>query len=268
VIRRARDAAPPALPSPAPARPLVDELLLPEGRATLERLVRRHGARRKALVDALSAWRTAAGPPAGEAELARLLEHHGLARAFERRERDELLHALRAARGILGDAAARLGIDGKGLQAALARLGAGAEAERIREDRRAALRRKATLAERARLLLSDEPRLEDLGLRAEVEQDLRRRLPEHARALPDAGASLPLALARSLSLTAAEARALATRFELRGPTSPAPRRDTGEAPRRRRPTPSPSAPASPSRRPPRPRTGRRSASSSSGRSGR
>ncbi|HEX9242420.1 MAG TPA: Fis family transcriptional regulator, partial [Anaeromyxobacter sp.] len=52
VIRRARDAAP-ATPAALPAPPLVEELLLAEGRTVLERLLREHGARRKALVDAL-----------------------------------------------------------------------------------------------------------------------------------------------------------------------------------------------------------------------
>ncbi len=124
VIRRARDAAPPPPPA-TPALPLADELLLPEGRNLLERLVRRHGARRAALVAALAAgWRTPDGRVLGDPDLSRLLEHHGLARTFARRERDELLHALRAAGGLRSVAAARLGLDRDGLDASLARTGA------------------------------------------------------------------------------------------------------------------------------------------------
>jgi hypothetical protein len=264
VIRRARDAAP-VPPPTAPTAPLLDELFLPQGRSTLERLVRRCGARRHALVEALAAWRTGGGAAPGDGDLSRLLDHHGLARAFARRERDELLHALRAAGGVRSAAAARLAMDPAGLEQSLARLGATAAAERIREERRAVLRARATLAERARLLLSDEARLEDLGIRAELEEDLRHRLPELVRALRATGAPLHVALSKSLSVTPAQARALAERFGLPPEAARPPRLPPAPG---GRPTPSASAPASPSRRPPRPRTSRRSASSSSGRSGR
>ncbi len=212
VIRRARDAAPPP-PRPPPAPPPLDDLMRPEGRTVIERLVRRHGARRPALVVALAAgWRRDDGGTPGEDDLSRLLDHHGLARAFERRERDELLHALRAAGGVRPAAAARLGLEPAALEAALVRLGAAAQAERIREERRAELRARGTLSERVRLLLTDEARLRDLGLGTEFEEDLRARLPEHVRALRAAGGPLALALARSLSVTPSEARTLAARF--------------------------------------------------------
>jgi hypothetical protein len=235
VIRRARDA--PATPPPAPpAPPSLDELLRPEGRATLERLVRTHGGRRSSLVAALAAaWRRPDGGAPREEDLDALLDHHGLARAYERRERDEVLHALRAEGGVRTAAAARLGVDVPALDAALARLDAGAEAERIREARRADLRARATLAARVRLLLADEPRLRDLDLLPEFEEDLRVRLPEHLRALRGAGAPVATALARSLSLTPPEARALAARFGLDvGPAErpPSPRRGPPSARRR------------------------------------
>jgi hypothetical protein len=266
VIRRARDAAPAAPPAP-PAEPLLDELLLPEGRGVLERLVRRHGARRHSIVAALAAWRASGGAVPGDADLSRLLDHHGLARTFARRERDELLHALRAAGGVRATAASRLGIEPPALVAALERLGATAAAERIRQERRAVLRARATLAERVRLVLSDAARLEDLGILSEVEEDLRRRLPELVRALRAADAPLHVALSKSLSVTPTEARALADRYGLpagasRPPGPPRPPPPGG------RPRPSASGRASPARRSPRPRTSRRSASSSSGRSGR
>lgn len=234
VIRRAREAAPPPSP-PTPRLPELDELLRPEGRAVLERLVRRHGGRRAALTAALAeGWRLPGGATPGDAELARLLEHHGLARGFERRERDELLHALRAAGGVRDAAAARVGLDAPALDAALARLGAAAEAEKIREARRADLRARATLAERVRLLLGDEARLRDLGLLAEIEADLRGRLPEHVRALRRGAGPVAPALARSLSLTPADARALAARFALDvgAPSSPRAQRRETVAPRR------------------------------------
>jgi hypothetical protein len=212
VIRRARDVLPSPAPHPAAARPLLDELFRPEGRAVLERLVRTHGGRRSPLAAALAAgWRRADGSAPGGDELTRLLDHHGLARAFEHRERDELLHALRAAGGIRAAAAARLELEPPEFEAALARLGASGDAERIRERRRADLRARATLAERARLVIADEARLRDLELLAEFEADLRARLPEHVRALRAGAGPLGLALARSLSVTPAEARALAAR---------------------------------------------------------
>ncbi len=221
VIRRARDRAAPELAPPA-SLPPIDELRRPEGRSVLERLVRRHGARRAPIVAALaSGWSGPGGVPPGDAELSSLLDHHGLGRAFERRERDEVLHALRAAGGVRGAAAGRLGLDPDGLVAALARLGATAQAERIREDRREELRGRATLAERVRLLLSDEPRLRDLEMLDEFERDLRARLPEHLRALRAGGEPVAAALGRSLSVARPDAEALAARFGLDlGPAAP------------------------------------------------
>jgi Bacterial regulatory protein, Fis family len=214
VIRRARDVIPTPAAAPRPAPP-VDELLRPEGRTVLERLVRTHGARRPALVAALAAgWRRDGGAAPGDEDLSRLLDHHGLTRAFERRERDDILHALRAAGGARAAAASRLGLEPAGLDAALARLGASTDAERVREQRRADLRTRATLSERVRLVLVDEPRLRDLGVLAEFEQDLRARLPEHVRALRVLREPLAAALGRSLSVTTAEARTLALRFGL------------------------------------------------------
>ncbi len=237
MIRRARDVSI-AGPPPAPAAPLLDELLLPQGRTVLERLVRRHGARRPALVAALAAgWRTPSGRAPDDSDLSRLIEDHGLARAFARRERDELLHALRAAGGVKASAAQRLGTDPAALDAALARLGATAAAERIRDERRSELRARGTLADRVRLLLTEAPRLEDLGLVAELEGDLRRRLPDHLRALRETGAPLVLALSRSLSITPADAKALVERFGL-----------SLDAPRDARPPPRPGA--APRRSPP------------------
>jgi hypothetical protein len=227
VIRRARDVAP-APRAQAAALPLVDELYLPEGRGVLERLVRTHGGRRSSLAAALaSGWRRADGTAPGDEALAALLDHHGLARAFEHRERDELLHALRAAGGIRAQAAARLGIDPGALDGALARLGATGEAERIRERRRADLRARATLAERVRLLLTDEARLRDLDLLQELEDDLRTRLPEHVRALRAAPGPVGLALARSLSVAPGEARALAARLGVELDSRPPPARGAG-----------------------------------------
>jgi hypothetical protein len=142
-------------------------------------------------------------------------------------------------------------MDADALEAALARLGAREEAERIREARRADLRGRATLSERVRLLLADEARLGDLGLLAEFEEDLRARLPGHLRALRGAAGPAATALATSLSVTAAEARALAARFGLAiepprsrpapriSQPAPAPRAPTARAPRR----PARSAPA-------------------------
>lgn len=229
VIRRARDRiAAPEGPPPRELPPL-DDLRRPEGRAVLERLLRHHGARRAALARALaSGWRRADGTPPGEEDVSALLDHHGLARAFARREHDEVLHALRAAGGFRAAAAERLALDTAGFESALLRLGAVQEAESIREERRAELRARATLAERVRLLLAEEARLRDLDLLAEIEEDLRARLPEHLRALRAGRTPLPEALARSLSLDPAAAEGLARRFGL----------DLGPRERGRAPAPS------------------------------
>lgn len=263
VIRRARDRAAAPVPA-APAVPPLDELRRPEGRSTLERLVRLHGARRAALARALAAgWRRDDGTAPGEDDVAALLDHHGLARGFARRERDELLHALRAARGFRAAAAERLALDVAGLDAALVRVGATEDAERIRREHRAELRARATLAERVRLLLADEARLADLGLLEELEADLRVRLPEHVRALKLGGGPLAEAFARSLSLELGAAQRVAARFGLdlgRAPRRPArrtgpPSSRRGSAPRSR---PGGRRPAAASRRRPpgRPRGGR------------
>ncbi|HVO21261.1 MAG TPA: Fis family transcriptional regulator [Anaeromyxobacter sp.] len=242
VVHRRRDRAPPPGPRPAALLPALEELFAPAGRALLERLIRAHGARRSFLVRELSAWRGPEGPPA-ERDLDALLDHHGLAHAFAHRERDELLHALRAARGSRAAAATRVGLTPEGFGEALARLGAMEAAERIREERRAELRRRGTLAGRCRLLLEEGALVEDLGLAAELLADLRLRLPEHLRALrAGPGGSTAAALARSLALPEAGIAELAARAGLRldGERSrPAP------APSRRRPRPP---------GPPRPRT--------------
>jgi hypothetical protein len=194
----------------------------------LERLVRDHGARRAFLLRELAAWHTAHGGPPADEDLTALLEHHGLARAFAHRERDELLHALRAARGDRGAAAKQVGLDGEAFERALGRLGAAAEAERLREDRRAELRARATIAERARLVAAEADRLADLGILEELERDLRDRLGEHLRALRAGAGSTPLriAFARSVSLAVPDAVALARRLgvELEDADAPGPRR--------------------------------------------
>jgi hypothetical protein len=222
VIRRARDRT--AAPAPAaPAVPALGELRRPEGRAILEQLLRLHGARRAALARALAAgWRRDDGTAPGEEDVAALLDHHGLAHGFASRERDELLHALRAAGGFRPAAADRLALDVGGLNAALVRLGATGDAERIRREHCAELRARATLAERVRLLLAEEARLADLGLLEEIEADLRARLPEHVRALKLGGGPLAEAFGRSLSLERTAAQRVAARFGL----------DLGSAPRR------------------------------------
>jgi hypothetical protein len=209
VRKRVAPAAPPAA---APA-PLLDELLLPPGRNVLERLVRRHGGRRVALVGALEAgYVRADGRPIDGGDLDRLFEHHGLLRAFQRRERDELLHAVRAAGGVLGAAAARLGLDRDGLASATRRLGAEAEVEALRDARRRVLLARITLSERARLVVAEAAALADLDLLQVFETDLRSRLPEHLRALGASPGSIRLALARTLSLDVAAVVALAARL--------------------------------------------------------
>jgi hypothetical protein len=237
VIRRARDRAEPSAPA-APQRPGVDELFRPEGRAVLERLVRRHGGRRARIEAELAAgWRRGDGGEPGAAELEALLETHGLARAFARRERDEAIHAARAAGGSLARAAAALGTTPEELPALLARVGAAREVEAIRERRRDELRARATLAERARLVAEDGERLADLGLLAELEDDLRARLPEHLRALRAAGERhLPSALARTLALEARSADAILRRLGLDAAApAPAPAATASTAPAAPRP---------------------------------
>jgi len=223
-VRRVRDRQPPPAET-ARLAPLLDELFRADGRSVLERLLRRRGAARPALLSALAqGWRRADGLPPDEADLAALLEAHGMARAFERRERAGLIHALRAAGGVRSRAAATLGMAADAFAAALLRLGAQGEAEIVREERRTALRRRATLSERARLLLADEERLGDLGILDEFLADLWARLPEHVRALqaPPAGAR-STALAQSLALSRPAVEALARRLELRlWPERPAP----------------------------------------------
>jgi hypothetical protein len=227
VIHRARDRTPdepPALVQPPP----IEELRHPAGRAVLERMIRRLGARRAALeAELATGWRRPDGSAPGKEDLAELLDLHGLARAFERRERDEALHALRAEGGFRSRAAARLGLDLASFEATLVRLGAADDAERIREERRRDLRARATLTERAHLLLDAADRLADLGIAEEVEADLRRRVPEHLRALAASGEPASTGLARTLSLSPESVAALAARLGLElgawtAPPGPAP----------------------------------------------
>ena len=254
-IRRARDRAE-ALPAEPARTPLVDELSASEGRAVLERLVRENGAQRGRIVAALaSRWRRADGSAPGEDDLARLLDLHGLARGFERRERDEVLHALRASAGLRSRAAAALGLTPAGFQASLERLGATREAESIRNAHRGELRRRATLTERVRMLLGEAERLEDLGLLSEIEADVLARLPQHVRALRASGAApLLTALARSLAAAPRDVGALAARLgiDLAQRDEHAPRRPEPKRGERGRPEPRPPRTSRTTR--PRPRT--------------
>jgi hypothetical protein len=161
VIHRARDRVSPAAEGARDPRRPLEELLRPEGRSVLERLVRRCGTTRARLTAAMAeAYRSPGGGAPSAEELEALLREHGLARAFERRERDETLHAVRAAGGLLGAAAERIGVDRAGLDAAIARLGIGRDVERIREERRRDLRGRATLGGRELLahLCADDAR--------------------------------------------------------------------------------------------------------------
>ncbi len=233
VVRKA--SAPPAeVARGAPRLPLFEELLLPAGRGALSRLIRHHGGRRPMLVAAIGAThRRADGEPLDDADLDGALDHHGLHRVFLRRERDELFHAVRASSGVLAKAAAALGHDLASLGAAIGRLGLDAEVKRLREGRRRDLRARATLSERALLWVGQGDALADLGLLEEVEEDLRRRIPEHLRALATTGEPLELGLVRTLALPAATVKQLLTRLgiDLRAPLAPATPRVWGGASR-------------------------------------
>jgi len=220
-IRRASEHAAPASPQ-APPQPLLDALFASEGRTVLERLLREHGARRPRLSAALAAgWRRSDGSPPDGGDLERLLDAHGFAHGFARREHDELLHALRAAGGVRRRAAEVVGFTPAELDLALERLGAREEAEAIRSAHRRDLRRRALLADRVRLLLTEEVRLSDLGLLEEFEADLRARLPDLLRALRT-GKRGPLgpALGESLGLAPGQPQMLARRLgiDLDAPT--------------------------------------------------
>jgi hypothetical protein len=259
IIHRAGDRPRPIAPAPPIQAPL-DELSTSEGRFTLERLVREHGARRGPLLEAMGhRWRRADGVAPDDEDLTRLLGEHGLSRAFARRERDEILHALRAAGGDRRRAAAATGLaTPEALDTAVARLGATAQAESIREAARLEIRRRATLSERALLLLREEEHLRDLGLLPAIESDLAARLPEHLRALRASGAGpLIAALSRSLSLRPADAQVLVQRLRLDVETSGA--GGTGGTSDRRDARPGrreAKGRGRPSSRPPRPRPSR------------
>lgn len=220
VIRRARDRAA-DVPAAPPAHRLLDELYAPEGRGTLEALLRRRGPIVPLLLEELaSGWRRGDGLPPEEAELRALMSHHGLHRAFARHEREALLHAVRTARGVKRRAAAGLGISLAALEALLERSGAAPQIEELRQRRRTALRRQATLSERAQMLLGAREELEDLDLLAEVEGDLARRLPDHLRALEAAGSGpLEASLSRSLSLPRADVDSLLARLRVALPAA-------------------------------------------------
>lgn len=250
VVRRASDRSSSASPAPRRA-PLLDELLLEEGRAVLGRLLRKHGGKRAPIVESLAAgWTRADGGTPATEDLERLLEHHGMARAFALRERDQLLHALRAAGGVLARAAAEVGLPRAGLEEALDRLGLRGEAERIRERRRQALRARGTLTQRTHLLLDEPEQLEDLGLREEFGQDLAARLPDHLRALTASRTEPPAELlGRSLSLDPRGVERLLQQTGIRLPDVARPRSSapgaggTPRTPPRRRPGGAPAAAA-------------------------
>ena len=222
-IRRAHDAV--AAPSPRRAAPLpiLDGLYRESGRAELGRLVRRLGANRIAiLADLASRWSAGGGAPPSTADLDLLLEHHGLSRGFAERERALFLHAVGKHGGVVVRMARELGIATEDVRSAIDRLELRPAMESIRDGRRRRLERKATLSERARLLDEEADALADLGVLPGFEEDLRRRLPDHLRALA-VGGRIPSAadLGRSLSLSRAAVDRLVARFGLRLRPAPA-----------------------------------------------
>jgi hypothetical protein len=215
VVRRAGDRVA-AHERPKPAAPLLDELFLDPGRTVMERLLRRHGGRRARIVAALAeGWRRADGAPIGSDDFDRLLTRHGMARAYETRERDELLHAVRAGGGLRATAAAALGLTPDALDAATDRLGVRAQIDVLREQRRRDFRARGTLAQRSHLVLNEMERLADLGLLEEFAEDLRKRLPDHLHALAaSSDAPVTLLLTESLSLDSRQVEELARRLGL------------------------------------------------------
>jgi len=262
-IRRAQDLASDPPPGPVAPLPHLDELYRESGRAEIGRLVRRLGGNRLAiLADLASRWSDAAGSPPSSADLDRLLEHHGLARGFAERERALFLHAVGKHGGVVVRMARELGMAPEDVRGAIDRLQLRPAVDSIRDVRRGRLERKATLSERARLLDEEADALADLGLLAGFEADLRRRLPDHLRALAVGGRS-PSAvdLGRSLSLSRGAADRLVTHFALKLRPSPPERTERTERPGRgsapRRPGARGAAPRrSPGSRQP-PRGGRR-----------
>ena len=251
-IRRARDqVASPA--AGAAALPVLDGLFRESGRAEIGRLVRRLGANRVAiLADLASRWASGDGTPPSPADLDRLLEHHGLARGFAERERALHLHAVRKHGGVMVRMARELGAAPEDVREVIDRLGLRSATDSVRELRRRALDRKATLSERTRLLDEEADALADLGLLARYEEDLRRRLPEHLRALTVGGRTPSAAdLGRSLSLSRSAVDRLVLRFGLRLRPAPAGRSDRAERPGRTSGTRRPGARgAAPPGRPP------------------
>jgi len=240
-IRRARDREVHALAAPPPL-PFVQELYREEGRAVLERLVRRLGPSRPALAAALSAgWRRSDGRPAEGADLEPLLAHHGLSRSFAERERAALLHTLRKFGGVRTQAAREAGLPLDELDSAVDRLDLRPALESLREERRHKLLRRGTLAELARLFAAEEEALADLGIAGELEAALRRLLGEHLRALAASRKRAPLgaALAESLLLPRAAVERMLGRLGLAAalPAAPGgpPRRDPRATPGRQRP---------------------------------
>ena len=248
-IRRVRDRVEPSTPTPA-TPPSIDLLYRESGRAILDRMVRRRGANRTAILAALSTGWSAGGAAPTSADLDRLLAHHGLARGFAERERALLLHAFRKHGGVLLRVARELGAAPADLRAAVTRLDLAGPVESVREARRRVLDRKGTLADRARLVDEEEEALIDLGLLPRFEEDLRKRLPEQLRALSVGGRRPSAAdLGRSLSLSRGAVDRLATRFSLSLRAAPP------ERPERREGRGGPRLP--PGRRPPAGRAPRR-----------
>ena len=258
-IRRVKDVVAVLSPSPAPL-PHLDGLYRESGRGEIGRLIRRLGANRVAILsDLASRWSNGGGSPPGSADLDRLLEHHGLARGFAERERALFLHAVGKHGGVVIRMARELGMAPEDVRGAVDRLELRPAIESIRDARRRRLERKATLSERARLLDEEADALADLGLLAGFEADLRRRLPDHLRALAVGGRSPSAAdLGRSLSLSRSAVDRVVAHFGLRLRASPPERPERpGRGSASRRPGARGTAPRRPPGTRPPPRGGRR-----------
>jgi hypothetical protein len=196
--RRAKPAPKPVpaeKPAPAlPAKAPFSELQGPGGRPILERLVADEKANPRVLAAVLAERFDGPGRPVSESDLRQLLAFHGLGPTFHEREVANARFLVGFHQGARAKLCNALQLSAHELGAYLDRLGVSEELERTRAERARVELGKKRLPDRIAQVLTRAPYLDDLGVLAVIDREVRAQL-EQALATHGGGETAREALA-------------------------------------------------------------------------
>ncbi len=162
-------------PPPAERRPF-PELMEPQGRALLERLMAQEKANPRQLVAKLTEEYQGPGRELSESDLRELLEHHGLAHSFRGREVQNVRFLIGFHQGARGKLCNALQMSPEELASYLEEIGLAQELERTRVERARIELGRRRMPERLVQVLTRAPFLDDLGVLSVIDREVRQEL--------------------------------------------------------------------------------------------